>query len=224
MKKLLLSMTAFIAVFLLCGNAFSQNYLSLHGGAAFPLGVFANDEIENDDAGGAGVGFCVGGDYTFNVYKGLGVFLGAEFNYNGLKKSVRDEYEDSYSSYFMNPDITFYRYINIPLIIGVDYTLKANDLISFYGDLGVGLDLLKITNMTIEETGMKMTTEFDMANQFAYKAGAGILLKDRWSLGVYYNGLGKHKIRGESKLGGYSQDFDYKQQVSLLTVALGIRL
>ena len=224
MKKLVLYFTAFVTVLLLAGNTYSQNYLSLHGGAAFPLGAFASDDMDSEDAGGADMGFCVGGDYTFNVYKGLGVFLGAELNYNGLKKSVRDEYEDSYWSYFMNPDITFYRYINIPLMIGVDYTLKANDLISFYGDLGVGLDLLKITNMTIEETGMKMTTEFDMANQFAYKAGAGILLKDRWSLGVYYNGLGKHKIRGESKLGGYSQDFDYKQQVSLLTVALGIRL
>jgi len=224
MKKLVLSLTAFMTILLLAGNTYSQNYFSLHGGAAFPLGVFADDDMFSEDAGGAGVGFCVGGDYTFNVYKGLGVFLGAEFNYNGLKKSVRDEYEDGYSSYLMNPDITFYRYINIPLIIGVDYTLKANDLISFYGDLGVGLDLLKITNMTVEETNMKMTTEFDLANQFAYKAGAGILLKDRWSLGVYYNGLGKHKIKGESKLGGYSQDFDYKQQVSLLTVALGVRL
>jgi hypothetical protein len=225
MKKITISLSVILLNIFLSGNVFSQSDISLHVGPSFPLSDFGSDDKSNDDAGGAGIGFNLGGQYLYHLNdKGFGLFAGADLIYNGLKKSVKDDIKDSYSNAGYDVDITFYKYINVPIIAGLNYTYKANETVSLFCDFGIGLDLFKVTDMTIEESGEKAEVSFDMSSKFAYKLGAGLLLNDKFSIGAYYYGLGSHNPDGKIKVGDETADMETSAlKVNALTVALGIK-
>lgn len=73
----------------------SQGIMSVHFGPSFPVSDFGSDNIFDEDAGGAAVGFNIGLKYTYPLNdKGLGLFGGIDFNYDGLKKDFKDDVED----------------------------------------------------------------------------------------------------------------------------------
>lgn len=222
MKKLIISLTTIAIAIFLSGNVFSQNSFSIHAGPAFPLSDFGDDDWDDEDSGLAGVGLNFGGKYVFKLNdKGLGLFLGADFNYNGLKSDVKDDIEDEYGS---DVDIKFFKYINVPVTAGLNYTFKANDKIALFGDFGIGPDFLKVTNMTIEEDNEEEEYNYELSTQLAYKIGGGLIVKDKFIIGLDYNGLGEHNIKGEYKYDGDSEDLDsQKLKVSLLTLTFGIQ-
>jgi len=119
MKKSFIYFSALAIVIMLSGNAYSQNSFSLHAGPSFPLADFGDDDLNDEDAGCAGVGLSLGGNYVFQLNdKGLGLYLGADFDINGLKSSVKDDIEDNLAS---GVDIEFYKFINVPVIAGLNY-------------------------------------------------------------------------------------------------------
>ncbi|HNW54639.1 MAG TPA: hypothetical protein PKN21_10240, partial [Bacteroidales bacterium] len=172
MKKVLFFISAMLFAILFSANAYSQSKCSIHAGAAFPMGEFGSDSQNDEYAGGAAVGFNIGGKYLSTLNQnGIGVFVGGDFNYNGLKSSVKDDMKKISSP---GVDLTFYKYINIPLTAGLNYTYKANSQVSLFGELGVGADFLKVTNMTAEANGQKIEMVFDLSTQFAYTLGGGL--------------------------------------------------
>lgn len=223
MKKVLFIITAMLFTFLLSINAYSQSKCSIHAGAAFPMGEFGSDSQNDEYAGGAATGFNVGGKYLYKLNEnGLGVFVGGDFNYNGLKSSVKDDMKKVFSP---GVDVTFYKYINIPITAGLNYTYKANSQVSLFGELGVGADFLKVTNMTAEANGQKIEMVFDLSSQFAYTVGGGLQFNDKYLLGLHYYGLGDHNVGGQVKYNGDSQDLDKnKIKVRMLNLTLGIKL
>jgi hypothetical protein len=215
MKKL------FIFALILIGSysaSKAQGYFQLHVGPSFPLSDFADDNMDNDHSGGAGIGFNLGGKYLYQINtNGLGLFIGADFNYNGLKSSVKDDLENSFGS-SGNIDIKYYKYINVPLLAGLNYTVYANEQIA-------GPDFLKMTNMTVEADNEKVELNFKLSTQLGYKIGGGLLINDKYVVGLDYLGLGGHSIKGEMQYNGDTQDLDnLKQKVSLLTLTFGIKL
>lgn len=223
MKKLLFSFTAIVFAILLSMSVYAQNNCSFHVGAALPMGTFGSDNLNDDNAGGAGVGFNLGGKYLYKLNEsGLGLFIGGDFNYNGLKSSVKDDVKNTFGS---GVDVTYYKYLNIPVTAGLHYTYEANSQISLFAEAGVGADFLKVTDMTAEANGQKMVMSFDLSTQFAYTLGGGLLFNDKFMLGLHYYGLGDHNVSGQMKFNGNTQDIDAsKLKVSLLNLTFGIKL
>ena len=96
--------------------------------------------------------------------------------------------DDIKSVFGQGVDVTFYKYMNIPLTAGLHYTYKANSQVSLFGELGVGADFLKVTNMTAEANGQKVEMVFDLSTQFAYTVGGGLQFNDKYLLGLHYYG------------------------------------
>ena len=157
--------------------------------------------------------------------KGLGLYLDAGFNFNGVKNSVKDDVEDRLSDLLgTDVDISFYKYINIPVTAGLNYEFKANDQISLFGDLGIGVDFFKVTNMEIEADGEKVENSFDLSTHLAYKIGGGLLIQDKYMVSLHYNALGNHSVSGESKYDGVTEDLGSEDlKVNLLTLTFGIK-
>lgn len=207
-------------------QTYSQGNFSIHFGPSIPVMEFASDDLEDEDAGGAAVGLNVGLQYVYPLSEsGLGLFGGIDLNYNGLKKDVKDATEELYENMGINnPDIKFYKYINVPITAGLHYTYQADDKIGVFVNAGLAFNYLKITDMELESNGETATVEMDLANGFGFKLGGGILINEKTSISIDYLGLGKHDIEGTVKSNGFSEDIDGEQKVDLLTLTLGFKI
>jgi opacity protein-like surface antigen len=206
-------------------KTYSQGNVSIHFGPSFPVSDFASDDIDDEDAGGAAVGLNVGLQYIYPLSEsGLGLFCGIDMNYNGLKKDVKDDVEELYEAMGINnPDIKYYKYINIPLTAGLNYTYQADDKIGVFANAGLAVNFMKITDMELKANGQTVTTEMDLANSIGFKIGGGILINQKTSISIDYLALGEHDIEGEVKTTGYSEDIDGEGKVDLLTLTLGFK-
>jgi len=206
-------------------KTYSQGNVLIHFGPSFPVLDFASGDLDDEDAGGATVGLNMGLQYIYPLSEsGLGLFGGIDFNYNGLKKTVKDDVEELYESMgISNADYKFYKYINIPITAGLNYTYQADDEIGVFANAGLALNFLKITDMEIEVNGQTVTQEMDLANSIGFKLGGGILINKKTSISIDYFGLGKHDIEGTVKTSGYSEDIDGEGKVDLLTLTLGFK-
>lgn len=225
MKKVAISLTAILIAFLLSGSIYAQSSFSIHAGPSFPLSDFGDDDLYDDDAGGAGVGINLGGKFLYKLNdNGLGLYLGADFIFNGLKSSVKDDIEDEFAEMGANIDIIYYKYINVPVTAGINYTYKANEQVSLFADLGIGVDFLKVTDMTLEENNEELEIMFDSSPQLAYIFGGGVLIQDKYVIGLHYNGLGKHDVMGVIQYDGEIEDLDKSElKVDILTLTIGIK-
>jgi opacity protein-like surface antigen len=225
MKTTVISLTTVAVAIFLSGSVHSQGSFSIHAGPSFPVSDFGDDDMNDDDAGLAGVGLNVGVKYVYLLNdKGLGLYFGADFNYNGLQRDVREDIEDELQFGSSNVDITFYKYINVPVTTGVQYRVKVNDKISLFGDVGVGLDFLKITNLTMKVDNEEAGASFKSSTELAYKIGGGILINDKFMVGLHHNGLGDHSVKSQLKYDGIQEDIDdLELKVSLLSLTFGIK-
>lgn len=216
--------TFFLFVVCLMTNTYSQTKFSIHLGPSIPVLDFASDDIDDEDAGGAAVGLNVGLQILYPLSEsGLGLYGGIDFNYNGLKKDLKDDVEDYYESMgIFNADFDFYKYINVPITIGLNYSYQADDKIGVYANAGLAFNILKVTDMDIKVNGQTITTEMETGTSIGYKIGGGILINQKTSISVEYFGLGIHDVDGEVKTTGYSENIDGEIKVDLLTLTLGI--
>jgi hypothetical protein len=152
MKKTALYLVILTFAVFMSANAFSQGGFSIHAGTSIPISDFADDDVNNDKGGGAAIGFNFGGKYQYQLNEGgLGLYLGAGLNYNGLKKNLKDDIQVLYDGMAGTAvDINFTKYFNIPITAGLYYAYKANESVSLFGELGLGVDILKMTDMKME--------------------------------------------------------------------------
>ena len=212
--------------FILTSNVYSQGNFSIHFGPLLPLSSFADDNLDDDEAGGAGIGFGLGVQYVYSLSEsGLGLFGGIDFNYNGLKGDVKDDIKDLYDAMGINNAyIIYWKYINIPISAGLNYTLVTDNNISLIGNIGLTANFLKITDFVVGVDSEEIRVEFDLANSIGFKIGGGILLNNKTSIEINYLGLGDHDIEGKIEFDGESDDIDdFKQNVSILTLTIGFK-
>ena len=226
MKKIsgylvILTFTVFMST-----NAFSQGMFSIHAGTAIPISDFADDDVNNDKGGGAAIGFNFGGKYQYQLNEGgLGLYLATSLNYNGLKKSLKDDiqvlYDDMAGS---SVDINFTKYLNIPVTAGLYYAYKANESVSLFGELGLGVDFLKMTDMKMEANGGEIKFKNKSKAQLAFEFGGGLIIQDKYIFDIHYCGLGKHDLSTSIIYDGGSEDLgDSDLKVSLITISLGLK-
>ena len=166
--------------------------------------------------GYADIGFNVGFDVTVNLpVDGLGIVGSVDLFYNNTKSDVGNYLKDV-SKYITTHDnnisevnSTLPYTLNIPILFGVNYIHNFNHIVGVWGEAGVGPNFRLITDYTTEtdyleaitdgaNTYDKMTetTKYDSAVTFGFKIGAGAMLWDKMSIGLYYYSLGSAKVTG----------------------------
>ncbi len=225
MKKYLFFALIFISVFSL--NAQTKSEFQL--GLVTPKGDFADDDLDyaiTEGSGGARTGLYLGYK-LLNPMKINGLFwtLNAGIMYNDLQKNFKDDLED----YWDSNDFHTPKYINVPIFAGLQYELLLSEDFKLFGETGLGLNILKLTNFSASEDSYKMTTIFKPSASLGFKIGAGVVIQDKYTISLNYMGLGSHKVnyKIEERDGGetYTDDdkFDKALSVNTLNITLGIR-
>lgn len=204
--------------------AVAQNDFGIHVGIASPLSDFGSQDINNEKAGGAGTGFNFGLKYTYELSdNGLGLFAGIDFNNNGLTKGYKSDIEKAFEDIgLLGADYTYFKYSNIPISVGLCYTYEANEKVSLFGNAGLSLNLLKVSDFVVEGSGLKVTTEFDLASSIGFRVGGGILINKKVPIAIDYFGLGSHSINSTARVDGVlPEEVNFELNVSLLTISVG---
>ena len=233
------------------GKTFAQkDGFSLHLSGVFPNGKFAefddNDKVcalinGSSKTGSAGTGFGVGFKYQFPTQvANLRFLVGAELMYNPLNGDAKDWFDDNDSgkgsehgsegvlSYDYDYEVTLPKYLNVPLMAGLNYAFKLNDKINIFGEFAAGINMRLFTNAKIlqEKEGTALysdgytsyyydftstsdtTYKYYNAITFAYRFGAGVTF-DRISIGLHWYNLGSAKVKGKIE-----SEYDYNSSIN----------
>lgn len=214
-KKIVLLIVAIFGVN--CVNA--QKDFSYHLGILFPQGKFADSRDDGNvawgyetDRAGAGFGFNFGMKLRFEYpsIKGLGIIATADFFYNTPNDDIQDWKDDIEESWDADEfSLKAPKYINIPIMVGLNYEYEINDNTKFFGEGALGFNIGTLTDFSLYASG---TEEYSYADynwterkeysyktnlSFAFQFGAGFMFNNKYSLGVHYYLLGSQKIKGE---------------------------
>ena len=235
------------------GKTFAQkDGFSLHLSGVFPNGKFAefddNDKVcalanGSSKTGSAGTGVGVGFKYQFPIPQvaNLRFLVGAELMYNPLNGDAKDWFDDEYDSgkvseygsegvlsYDYDNEVTLPKYLNVPLMAGLNYAFKLNDKINIFGEFAAGINMRLFTNAKILQekegkgtysdsytsyyydftTTSDTTYKYDNAITFAYRFGAGVTF-DRISIGLHWYNLGSAKVKGKIE-----SEYDYNNSIN----------
>lgn len=260
-------LTFVLAVLLLAGlSVNAQTHFGIRFGGVFPTGDFGEAKIKDIDdiskwvligeskEGGAGVGFSLGMYWKFDIpsVSGLGIVFSFDGIYNGLNGDLNDFFDDLEDLRWDDSDVIEYetttpKYLNVPIMLGVNYSYPLKDGLSVFGEAAVGLNVRLITNYemnyiydTYKDTdsgrdyysvAISNVYEYDVATSFAFRIGTGITIKDKYSIGVDYFGLGSARVKGEYKYERVALDsrkdntkFKFKElSPTMLMVRFGIQ-
>ena len=208
----------------------AQTKSELQIGLAMPQGDFADDDEEDaitNGSGVAGTGFYLGYK-LLSPLKADGLYwtFNAGIMYNDLQSDFKDDLEDQMDD---ADDFSLPKYLNVPILAGLQYEKSLSDGFKLYGEAGLGLNVLKLTNLSASEDDYEMKMTFKPSVKLGYKIGAGIVLQDKYTLSLNYLGLGSHKVKYETK---YESDgdsetdddkFEKALSVSSLNITFGIR-
>ena len=166
MKKAILT----AAMLLFTGATFAQFQFSVHLGGSLPTGDFGKTQISNEDIyssvlfndygeqGNAGPGFNLGvkGKGSLPV-EGLGLIATVDGFYNSLNKDMYKFRERNLNSVYDGGDyrdvameIKLPRYINIPVMLGLNYQMDFSDAFGIWVEAAAGLNVRIITNYEYE--------------------------------------------------------------------------
>lgn len=194
----------------------AQTNFSFHAGLVSPLASFADSRASNRQIAwwektgraGAGLGFEAGMKFRYGIpsIQGLGVIVTADLFYNGPNTDVKDFWQDEVDKALDDSDIedvnlTLPKYVNLPIMIGVNYNHQLSNSVKVYGEGALGLNIGMLTNFRVQVIGDDFEeiegVNYETNTSFAFQIGAGVLFSDRFSLGVHYYALGSQKIKGK---------------------------
>ena len=237
---------------MLSGAVMAQTTFTLKLGGAFPMGDFADAKVTNTEPqrwglftkhteGGAGTGFNLGVEWKFAIpsVKGLGVALSFDGFYNGLNEDLNDMFEDMLDEMddeFDDYSMTTPSYINVPVMVGVNYKYDINNMVGLYAAAGMGLNMRFVTPMRFDyeyhdydydgdryTVTTENTIKWDMAASFAFRLTAGVTFAQKYSIEIGYYNLGAGKVKGNVKelstvTGAYSDSESYKEKERLKSI------
>ena len=227
MKKYLF-LAVFFASCVFTLNAQTKSELQI--GLAVPQGDFADDNekyaIYRGD-GVAGTGFYLGYKLLSPLSTdGLYWTFNAGIMYNDLQSDFKDDWEDEMDD---ADDYSLPKYLNVPVLAGLQYEKTISDGLNLFGEAGVGLNILKITNESYEYDYSEYLRTFKPSVKLGFKIGAGIVLQEKYTISLNYLGLGSHKVKYEYEYEIYGESesdddkFDKALSVSSLNITFGIR-
>ena len=208
--------------------------------------------VSEEDEGGAGIGASLGvmWQYGFPSASGLSLTLSADVILNLLNSNVNEWYDDMIEETEKAETVTEVlvkkpRYLNVPVMAGLQYSTSLKDNVNIYFEGAIGFNIRNITEAETETKGytvdpldptfrynynQKETSTFDKMTSFAFRVGGGLIINDKYTIGVGYYNLGKGRVRGDDKqsltnVSGRTTDkqsFKYKNVVpTLVMVRIG---
>lgn len=208
----------------------AQTKSELQIGLAMPQGDFADDDEDDaifDGSGVASTGLYLGYKLLSPLNTdGLYLTFNAGIMYNDLQNDIKEDLEDAMDD---ADDFSTPKYFNVPILAGLQYEMSLSDGLNLYGEAGVGLNVLKLTNLSASADDNEMKMTFNPSVKLGYKIGAGIVLQDKYTISLIYLGLGSHKVKYEIEedYDGVSNSDDDKFEkalsVSSLNITFGIR-
>lgn len=189
-------------------KGYTQGSFSSHLHIAPPSTIFGGGIGANfygdidyaDPFGFAGVGIGVGLEYHHPFgKKNLSLLVSADIIRNPIKRAFRQQYKLSFES---NETFKFSTYYNAPIMVGLHYDFEIKDFPLFIQG-GPILDLLKVTDSKrtyVYSSGNSSTDVEKHALSFSigYGIGVGVILNDKYILGLGYKRLGIHTIKNTS--------------------------
>ncbi len=166
--------------------------------AGFNLGFEALLPMQNDN-----LSFCLSADLNYNGFNSDGKrFLNLIASY--LDNTFRNQLQSNggtsvYSSCVVNGTPS---YINIPLLVGMRYTMPMKNSMDFFAEGGIGMNLRFVTPIKFtermnclyggyyEEMTIDERFKFAMKGTLAFRLGLGVKFAEKLSLGAYYYFLG----------------------------------
>jgi len=202
----------------------AQLYIGVHGGATLPTGFYAESKLADGQWmldgshqrwGGAGTGFSVGLDvaYAMPFLSDLSVILEGEFMQGEPNKEVKRVHE----AHAAEGEYILPKYRNVPILAGLRYSYPIGKYYDLFGEVLAGVDIRMITPYT---KGERVFT-YDNASTFAFRIGAGFVVRDMITLGAGFSSLGKSVLTGEY---GYSDTKYNMLSTTMVTVSLGFRI
>ena len=133
-----------------------------------------------------GLGFGYRATYVFDVGFGeVAPFLNADFQWNRVKKGLRENY--------MRANASKPNYLNIPIMVGIGYRYMLTDIIKVFGEFGIGANTFIIT-----PEGNKSTIGYlqywTKSPQLTWQLGGGAYFGSHVSASLHYYGLGSYSI------------------------------
>lgn len=231
-----------LAITLLCFSfTQAQRQIEIHLGTGIPQGSFAQNDLDNAIFGDVGSAV-TGVDIAAKIYqplpfcKDLKVTVGANFLLNAISQDFKDKVRKGIDSQLggMSPqpsvDITYPRYMNIPVMVGLNYQVPVVKLLDLYVNGELGVNFSSVSNMLLNMSYMGQSSESTVSvnsqQAFATRLGAGLLLMNKFSLGVDYSLLGTYAYSGKTtaSAGGSTAIKNYgKIPLRILGIYLGYR-
>ncbi len=220
--------------FVLCGLTVinGQTINEFQVSLAVPQGDYADDDEDDaifDGSGVAATGFYLGYKAITPISnENLFWTFNAGIMYNGLQSDFTDELEDMLDE--EEGDLEkMAKYLNVPLMAGLQYETSLSDGMSLFGEAGLGVNILKITNMSASYYDGEFSTKFQPSVGLGYKIGGGIVIQDKYTISLNYLSLGSHKVKykniveydGEKETD--SDKFNKALPITSLNITLGIR-
>lgn len=244
----------------------AQLYVGVHGGATLPQGFYAESRMSDNEwmfaeghqlKGGAGRGWDAGIDISIAMpfHPSLEIAFTADFMQSGPNRDIREYYEISYTrrysqcSYY---DMRLPQLRNIPIFLGVRYCYPVTIGIDLYGEALAGINHRLITDWVLTFTSDPWTPQENLeypeynnidirtytpATTFAFRLGAGVLIKKKVTLGASFQMLGKAPLAWDrnvtTRYDVYGQICEYNTSThtdytdlnpTLVLVQLGYRL
>lgn len=212
MKKLL-RVFALAVLMIMGGQAMAQTRGALFLGASFPMKDFADFDEWDDfalasdgDNAGAAIGFNAGLKWYFNVgVKGLGVMLSVDGMYNGMNSDAKAYYKEREAALdYLGSNVSISKpaYINVPVMLGLNYIYRVNPNFGIYAEAGAGGNARFITNYQESYTpiiGGKQTAtvDYETTFSFAWQVGAGIEVAKNLVIGCSFYNLGNAIVKAE---------------------------
>ena len=218
--------------------------INVHGrnefqiGAAVPNSYFGNNAINKfylegmGRSGCASTGFSLGYKYLYSFIKNEDLYATISLHalYNDLNNELKDWYEDILEVYDYKYRIP--KYFNIPLMLGLQYEKSLSISLKWYGEVGAGMNMLYISKFGYDYGQDNSHWQyFKPSFTVAYKVGTGVLVKDKYTIGISYLGLGTHKVKFVEEIKGDSlhneirrrTEYTKKLKVSDYSVSIGVR-
>lgn len=270
MKKTALILPLLLAAALLPCRA--QLSVALHGGATLPQGFYADSRMSDNEwmlaeghqhKAGAGRGWSAGIDiaYAIPALPDLEALLSASFMQSPVADDVQEYYNLKFTQRYRSCpyyEMQLPSYRNIPILLGIRYGYPLGGIFRFYGEALAGLNIRMITDWTMAYSapgwpqGTQGTLDdysntdlrtYSRATTFAFRFGAGFLIKDiakcplDFRLGASYNILGAAPLSWDrttatrySLLGSITEYTDTKHvdytdiNPTLISIELGISI
>ena len=247
-------------------QAHAQLYVGLNGGITLPQGFYADSRMSDHEwmfaqghqlKAGAGRGWAAGIEisYAMPFHKSLEAVVCGEFMQSGASRDVQDYYQKVYARHYDQCslyEMHLPRFRNIPLMAGLRYCFPLNTIFDLYGEAMAGMNIRTITDWTTayadanwQQPEGEQSYEFNNlkiyrytpATTFAFRLGAGILVKKKVSIGASFYMMGKaplswdqeetvrYNIAGEIKENTNTNHVDYFTiNPTLVLVSIGFRL